>query len=81
MYHFIKIKRFGTISCWYFVPKTEEEILEHWETNQELENCYKQVFKDSWEGDYIEWAALIGAMKGYEASGEFETRAVYWFDN
>ena len=45
------------------------------------EDCYKQVFKDSWEGDYIEWAALIGAMKGYEASGEFETRAVYWFDN
>ena len=31
MYHFIKIKRFGTISCWYFVPKTDEEILEHWE--------------------------------------------------
>ena len=31
MYHFIKIKRFGTISCWYFVPKTEEEILEHWD--------------------------------------------------
>lgn len=53
----------------------------NWCTLQELENCYKQVFKDSWEGDYIEWAALIGAMKGYEASGEFETRAVYWFDN
>ena len=31
MYHFIKIKRLGTISCWYFVPKTEEEILEHWD--------------------------------------------------
>ena len=31
MYHFIKVKRFGTISCWYFVPKTEEEILEHWD--------------------------------------------------
>ena len=53
----------------------------NWCTLQELEDCYKQVFKDSWEGDYIEWAALIGAMKGYEASGEFETRAVYWFDN
>ena len=38
------------------------------------------IFNSS-EGDYIEWAALIGAMKGYEASGEFETRAVYWFDN
>lgn len=53
----------------------------NWCTLQELEDCYKQVFKDSWEGDYIEWAALIGAMKGYEASGEFETRAVFWFDN
>ena len=31
MYHVITIKRFGTISRWYFVPKTEEEILEHWD--------------------------------------------------
>lgn len=53
----------------------------NWCTLQELEDCYKQVFKDSLSGDYIEWAALIGAMKGYEESGEFETRAVYWFDN
>lgn len=29
MYHFIKVKRFNEVSCWYFVPKTEEEIIEH----------------------------------------------------
>ena len=26
----------------------------NWCSLQELENCYKQVFKDSWEGEYIE---------------------------
>lgn len=53
----------------------------NWCTTQELEECYNKVFSKKWSGDYIEWAALIGAMKGYEASGEFECRAVFWFDN
>ncbi len=32
-------------------------------------------------GDYIEWVALLNTMKGYELSGEYECRAVFWFDN
>jgi hypothetical protein len=45
MYHFIKIKRFGTISCWYFVPKTEEEILEHW--NKYISPIIKDGIRDT----------------------------------
>jgi hypothetical protein len=57
-----------------------------WCTTQEMEEAYKKVFLND-DGsikplaDYIEWAALLGAMKGYEASGEYECRAVFWFDN
>lgn len=57
----------------------------NWCTTQEMEKCFNDVFlnlKDgTYEGDYIEWMALLGAMKGYEASGEYECRAVFWFDN
>lgn len=53
----------------------------NWCTTQEMEECYSKVFKDKWGGEYIEWAALLGAMKGYEASGEYMCRAVFWFDN
>lgn len=31
MYHFIKIKRGETVSNWYLYPKTESEIIEHWQ--------------------------------------------------
>ena len=56
----------------------------NWCTTQEMEDCINKLFKDedgTYKGDYIEWLALIGAMKGYEQSGEYECRAVFWFDN
>lgn len=56
----------------------------NWCTTKEMEECINKVFKDedgNWQGDYIEWLALLGAMKGYELSGEYECRAVFWFDN
>lgn len=56
----------------------------NWCTTQEMEDCINKLFKNddgTYEGDYIEWLALLGAMKGYEASGEYECRAVFWFDN
>lgn len=56
----------------------------NWCTTQEMEDCINKLFKKedgTYEGDYIEWLALLGAMKGYEASGEYKCRAVFWFDN
>ena len=56
----------------------------NWCSVSEMEECVEKVFKKEngeWSGDYIEWMALLGAMKGYEASGEYEVRAVFWFDN
>ena len=57
-----------------------------WCTTQEMEEAFNSVFMSSdgsinLETDYVEWMALLGAMKGYEASGEYECRAVFWFDN
>lgn len=56
----------------------------NWCTTQEMEDCINKVFKsknENWEGEPYEWLALLGAMKGYEATGEYECRAVFWFDN
>lgn len=55
-----------------------------WCTTKEMEKCINQIFKDengNWNGDYIEWVALLNTMKGYELSGEYECRAVFWFDS
>lgn len=55
-----------------------------WCTVEEMEYCINKIFKDengNWKGDYIEWLALLNAMKGYELSGEYVCRAVFWFDN
>ena len=58
----------------------------NWCTTNEMEKCIKDCFYNK-EGkiyphaDYIEWFALLGAMKGVEQSGEYECRAVFWFDN
>lgn len=54
-----------------------------WCTTSEMEDCINRIFKNEdggYEGDYTEWLALLGAMKGYEADGS-ECRAVFWFDN
>lgn len=53
-----------------------------WCTTSEMEDCINRIFKDEngHIGDYSEWLALLGAMKGYEADGS-ECRAVFWFDN
>lgn len=56
----------------------------NWCTTEELEECINKVFKDdsgNWKGEPDEWLALLGAMKGYETTGEFECRAVFWFDS
>lgn len=56
----------------------------NWCTTQEMEDCINKLFKEedgNYKGDYIEWLAPLGAMKGYEQSGEYEVRAVFWFDN
>lgn len=56
----------------------------NWCTTQEMEDCVNYVFINNdgtYECGYIEWLALLGAMKGYEQSGEYECRAVFWFDN
>lgn len=56
----------------------------NWCTTEEMEWCIDRVFKDE-DGTYMagseEWLALLGAMKGYELSGQYECRAVFWFDN
>lgn len=54
-----------------------------WCTTAEMEDCINRIFKNAdggYIGDYSEWLALLGAMKGYEAGGS-ECRAVFWFDN
>lgn len=55
-----------------------------WCTTQEMEMCINEIFKNEdgvYDGDYIEWLALLWTMKGYEVSGEYECRAIFWFDN
>ena len=54
-----------------------------WCTTAEMEDCINRIFKGEeggYKGNYSEWLALLGAMKGYEADGG-ECRAVFWFDN
>lgn len=55
----------------------------NWCTTEEMESCINKCFKrvSDYTGDYVEWLALLGAMKGYEQTGEWECRAVFWFDN
>ena len=57
----------------------------NWCTTQEMEDAIKEIFWkeeiQQYVGDYIEWLALLGAMKGIEQNGAYECRAVYWFDN
>ena len=54
-----------------------------WCTAAEMEDCINRIFRNEdgeLYGDYSEWLALLGAMKGYEADGG-KCRAVFWFDN
>lgn len=56
----------------------------NWCTTQEMEDCVNRVFvknDGTYECGYIEWLALLGTMKGYEQSGGYECRAVFWFDS
>jgi hypothetical protein len=57
----------------------------NWCTPDELLECIDDVFKDKttgkYTGDYYEWVALAAYMKALEDNGNFEVRAVYWFDN
>ena len=79
----IRIKKVGKRTLYM-----REELDYHsanWCTASELEECINFIFKkeenEVWIGNYIEWFVLLGAMKGYEITGEYECRAVYWFDN
>ena len=69
---------------------TDKRIITHpdwhsasWCTVEEMRKCVNETFyKDGrWTGDYIEWLSLLGAMDGIEKSGEYDCRAVFWFDN
>lgn len=74
-YYKIGLKEFVSCPDWHSP---------NWCTTQEMEDCINKLFKNddgTYKGDYIEWLALLGVMKGYEQSGEYECRAVFWFDN
>lgn len=49
----------------------------NWCTLKELQECYNRV-SDSCS---IEWLAIISYMTTLELYGDYETRAVFWFDN
>lgn len=55
----------------------------NWCTTKEMEECINKIFlkNGNYTGNYIEWLALLGTMKGYEYSGEYECRAIYWFNH
>lgn len=55
-----------------------------WCTTEEMENAIEEILlqeNGNYSDDAEEWLALLGAMKGYEMSGEYECRAIFWFDN
>ena len=55
----------------------------NWCTVEEMEYAVNTLFKtgDNFHGDYLYWTGLLGLMKGIESSGDYECRAVFWFDN
>lgn len=58
----------------------------NWCTTKEMEMCFRRVFMKENGGfiehaDYEEWLALLAYMKAIEISGQYECRAVFWFDN
>ena len=56
----------------------------NWCSTTEMEQCIDSVFKDengNLRGDYMEWLVLLNIMKAYESTGQYECRAVFWFDN
>ena len=49
-----------------------------------MKQAVKEVFYhegEGWKGEYVEWLALAGAMEAIESDGNYECRAVFWFDN
>lgn len=55
-----------------------------WCTTKEMRKCVRANFyskKFGWNGDFIEWVSLLGAMEAIEKTGLYECRAVFWFDN
>lgn len=56
----------------------------NWCTTQEMRKMVTDNFYTNelgWHGDYVEWLALVGAMEAIETDGNYECRAVFWFDN
>jgi hypothetical protein len=51
----------------------------NWCTADELEKCIKKAEDSDW-GVGAAWKALLAYMRAYE-DGNYEVRAVYWFDN
>ena len=55
-----------------------------WCTTNEMESAINEIIKTNIEDNNAyagEWFALLGTMKGYEQNGEYECRAIFWFDN
>ena len=66
---------------WYSDPDAHSC---NWCTPDEMVECVNKAFKNKdgeYEFGYIEWLGLAGYMKALEDNGNYEVRAVYWFDN
>lgn len=54
----------------------------NWCTSEELKKCIDVALKKE-DGTYYftDWFCILGVMEGYEKTGDYECRLVYWFDN
>lgn len=59
-----------------------EKQMANWCTTNEMEDAVNKAFRND-DGSYRDgcdsWLAMVGTMKGYERSGRYECRAIYWF--
>ena len=75
-------KRFTMNNCEY--TEHPDWHSSNWCTTNEMRDAIDTVFKNedgTYKGDYEQWMGLLGTMEGLERTGEYECRAVYWFDN
>ena len=54
----------------------------NWCTPKEMTKAVEDVFKfDKDTAQYVDWLALAHYMTAIESTGNYECRAVFWFDN
>ena len=55
----------------------------NWCSPKEMEACVERIFKkeNAYIGDNIDWVGLAAYMNSLESTGEYDCRAVFWFDN